>query len=62
MTNKIKMLAIAGLLSMGTAFYAFTPKNETCPLKGTAACPEIKCELKGTPECPLKEVPNCCKK
>ncbi|WP_276348876.1 hypothetical protein [Daejeonella sp. JGW-45] len=49
MTNKIKMLAIAGLLSMGTAFYAFTPKNNVCPLKGT-------------PECPLKEVPDCCKK
>ena len=62
MTNKIKMLAIAGLISMGTALFAFTPKNETCPLKGTSTCPKAKCELKEAPDCPLKEARNCCKK
>ncbi len=60
MTNNIKMLAIAGLISMGTALFAFTPSNETCK-KGSAAC-EPKCELKGSPDCPLKDVPKCCKK
>ncbi len=61
--KKIKMLAIAGLISLGGALYAFTPSNETCPLEGTPACPKVKCELKGSQDCPLdKKVPSCCKK
>ncbi len=50
------MLAIAGLLTIGGALYAFTPKSDTCPLEGTPACPKVKCELKGA-ECTL----GCCK-
>jgi hypothetical protein len=66
MKNKMVVLAVAGMLTIGGLAYGFTSSKSNCPLEGTPECPKINCPLEGTTDCPYDNATTavlpCCKK
>lgn len=59
--SKLLVLVTVVALAVGGTIYGFTYKSDTCPMAGTAQCPDYQnCPKKGTADCPY--IQNCPKK